>query len=77
MVQQFPPTETEIAAFQKGEDVISLERAAHVPKGPAKGRRKGPPGAAHFTAAQIKVLARVLFTSDTFDLHLYPLQGLI
>lgn len=74
VLQQFPPTETEIAAFQKGEDVISLERAAHAPKGPGKGRRKGPPGAAHFTAAQIKVLAKV-FTSDTFKLHLYPLPG--
>jgi hypothetical protein len=60
-VQQFPATETEIAAFQKGEDVISLERAGaeHAPKGPFKGRRKGPPGAARFTAAQIKVSARI------------------
>ncbi|CAL5229490.1 g12825 [Coccomyxa viridis] len=52
--ERFPPTEAEIAAFQKGEDVISLGKASHAQHSSSRGKRKGPPGAAHFTAAQIQ-----------------------
>ena len=54
-MQLYPPTEAEVAALQKGEDVISLGRATAQPQAPGKSRRKGGPGAAQFTAAQIEV----------------------
>ena len=53
--QLYPPTEAETAALQKGEGVKSLERASAQPQAAGRGRRKGGPGAAHFTAAQIEV----------------------
>ena len=54
-LQHFPPTEAEIAAFQKGEDVISLGRATKAHQASSRAKCKGAPGAAHFTAAQIQV----------------------
>ena len=54
-VQLHPPTDAEVAALQKGEDLKSLERAGAQPQAAGKGRHKGGPGAAQFTAAQIEV----------------------
>ena len=55
LLQRFPPTGAEIAAFQKGNDVISLGKASHAHQGSTRSKRRGPPGAGHFTAAQIQV----------------------
>ncbi len=76
-MQKFPPTEAEIAAFQKGEDVISLERAGKAAHGSSRHKRKGAPGAAHFTSAQIQVSAGTKQCMQIYRILSGELMGLI
>ena len=78
LLQRFPPTEAEIAAFQKGNGVISLGKASHAHEGSSRSKRKGPPGAAHFTFAQIQVKpgtkdCRLAIPGDPALLTLWPI----